>query len=116
MFYLNSDFTLVALAVTPFLLFFVARFKKSMKKATREVRKDQSNMFTILQEGLESMRAVNAFGRQDFDRHLAVQVRVFRPIDFAHSTCTEGRDDFVMVELKTGVDRHRRSSPRPDGH
>jgi ABC-type multidrug transport system fused ATPase/permease subunit len=67
MFYLNSDFTLVALAVTPFLLFFVARFKKSMKKATREVRKDQSNMFTILQEGLESMRAVNAFGRQDFE-------------------------------------------------
>ena len=67
MFYLNSDFTLVALAVTPFLLFFVARFKKSMKKATREVRKDQSNMFIILQEGLESMRAVNAFGRQDFE-------------------------------------------------
>ncbi len=67
MFYLNSDFTLVALAVTPFLLFFVARFKKSMKKATREVRKDQSNMFVVMQQGLESIRAVNAFGRQDFE-------------------------------------------------
>ncbi|TMI86345.1 MAG: ABC transporter ATP-binding protein [Bacteroidetes bacterium] len=67
MFYLNSDFTLVALAVAPFLLFFVARFKKIMKTATREVRKDQSNMFVVLQKGLESIRSVNAFGRQDFE-------------------------------------------------
>jgi ABC-type multidrug transport system fused ATPase/permease subunit len=67
MFYLNSGFTLVALGVTPFLLFFVARFKKAMKKATREVRKDQSNMFTVLQQGLESIRAVNAFGRQELE-------------------------------------------------
>jgi ABC-type multidrug transport system fused ATPase/permease subunit len=67
MFYLNSDFTLVALAVAPFLLFFVARFKKVMKKATHEVRKDQSNMFVVLQKGLESIRSVNAFGRQDFE-------------------------------------------------
>jgi subfamily B ATP-binding cassette protein MsbA len=67
MFYLNSDFTLVVLAVAPFLLFFVARFKRVMKKATREVRKDQSNMFVVIQKGLESIRAVNAFGRQDFE-------------------------------------------------
>ncbi|HXR83044.1 MAG TPA: ABC transporter ATP-binding protein [Hanamia sp.] len=67
MFYLDSDFTVVALAVTPFLLFFVARFKKAMKKATREVRKDQSNMLVVLQQGLESIRAVNAFGREDFE-------------------------------------------------
>jgi subfamily B ATP-binding cassette protein MsbA len=67
MFYLDSDFTLLALAVAPFLLFFVARFKRVMKKATREVRKDQSNMFVVLQKGLESIRAVNAFGRQDFE-------------------------------------------------
>ncbi len=67
MFFLNPGFTLIALAVTPFLLLFVARFKKAMKKATREVRNDQSNMFTVLQQGLESMRSVNAFGRQDFE-------------------------------------------------
>jgi len=67
MFYLNSDFTLVALAVAPFLLFFVARFKRVMKKATHEVRKDQSNMLVVIQKGLESIRAVNAFGRQDFE-------------------------------------------------
>jgi subfamily B ATP-binding cassette protein MsbA len=67
MFYINPGFTLIAIAVMPFLLFFVTRFKKAMKKATREVRKDQSTMFTVLQQGLESIRAVNAFGRQKFE-------------------------------------------------
>ena len=67
MFYLDPDFTIVALAVAPFLLFFVARFKKSLKKANRKVRADQSNMFVVLQKGLESIRSVNAYGRQDFE-------------------------------------------------
>src|SRR5579862_9249774 len=67
MFYIHPGFTLIALAVMPFLLLFVMQFKKAMKKATREVRKDQSNMFTVLQQGLESIRAVNAFGRQQFE-------------------------------------------------
>lgn len=74
MFYLDSDFALVALAVTPFLLFFVARFKKAMKKATREVREDQSNMFVVLQKGLESIRSVNAFGRQDYEEERLMKV------------------------------------------
>jgi ABC-type multidrug transport system fused ATPase/permease subunit len=67
MFYINPGFTLIAITVMPFLLFFVIRFKKAMKKATREVRKDQSTMFTVLQQGLESIRAVNAFGRQKLE-------------------------------------------------
>src|ERR1700712_5151204 len=67
MFYLNAGFTLVAIGVTPFLVFFISRFKKTIKKATREVRQDQSTMLAILQQGLESIRAVNAFGRQDME-------------------------------------------------
>ncbi len=74
MFYLDTGFTLAALAVTPFLLLFVSRFKKIMKKATREVRKDQSNMLVVLQQGLESIRAVNAFGRQDFEEDKLKQI------------------------------------------
>ena len=38
MFWLNWDFTLIAIAVTPFLLLFVSRFKKAVKAATKEVR------------------------------------------------------------------------------
>ena len=65
MFWLNWDFTLIALAVTPFLLFFVSRFKKAVKKATHQVRKEQSEIVSTVQQGLESMRVVKAFGRQD---------------------------------------------------
>ena len=67
MLYMNPAFTLIAVSITPFLLFFVTRFKKVMKKATHEVRKDQSNMLAVLQQGLESIRAVNAFGRQQLE-------------------------------------------------
>lgn len=69
MLYINAGFTLVAICVTPFLLLFVARFKKVMKKATHEVRKDQSNMLAVIQQGLESIRAVNAFGRQELEEN-----------------------------------------------
>jgi subfamily B ATP-binding cassette protein MsbA len=65
MFWLNWDFTLIALAVTPFLLFFVSRFKKAVKKATHQVRKEQAEIVAVVQQGLESMRVVKAFGRQD---------------------------------------------------
>ena len=65
MFWLNWDFTLIAVAVTPFLLFFVSRFKKAVKKATHQVRKEQAEIVAVVQQGLESMRVVKAFGRQD---------------------------------------------------
>jgi ABC-type multidrug transport system fused ATPase/permease subunit len=65
MFWLNWDFTLIAVAVTPFLLLFVSKFKKAVKKATHEVRRQQSNVVAVVQEGLQSMRVVEAFGRQD---------------------------------------------------
>ncbi len=67
MLYINVRFTLIAVCIAPFLLFFINRFKKVMKKATHEVRKDQSNMLAVLQQGLESIRAVNAFGRQQLE-------------------------------------------------
>lgn len=65
MFWLNWDFTLIAVAVTPFMLLFVSRFKKAVKKATHEVRRQQSNVVAVVEQGLQSMRVVKAFGRQD---------------------------------------------------
>jgi len=64
MFWLNWDFTLIAVAVTPFLLLFVGRFKKAVKKATHEVRKEQSEIVAVVQQGLESMQVVKAFGQE----------------------------------------------------
>lgn len=67
MFYLNWDFTLIAVGITPFLLFFVMHFKKSVKKATHKVRTSESQMLSVIQQGLESERAVQAFGREDLE-------------------------------------------------
>ncbi|OAI41389.1 ABC transporter [Verrucomicrobia bacterium SCGC AG-212-E04] len=74
MLWLNWDFALVAVSVTPFLLWFVSRFKKAVKKATHEVRKNQSDMVAVVQQGLESMRAVKAFGRQDLEEERLAEV------------------------------------------
>ena len=74
MFWLNWDFTLIAVAVTPFLLFFVSRFKKAVKKATHEVRKEQAEIVATVQQGLESMRVVKAFGRQETEEQLLEDV------------------------------------------
>ena len=68
MFWLNWDFTLIVLAVTPFLLLLVSRFKKAVKAATHEVRKQQANIVSVVQQDLESMRVVKAFGRQDYEQ------------------------------------------------
>jgi ABC-type multidrug transport system fused ATPase/permease subunit len=67
MFWLNWDFTLLVVAVAPFLLLFVARFRRAVKRATREVRRRESDVVAVLQAGLESMRTVQAFGAQDVE-------------------------------------------------
>jgi ABC-type multidrug transport system fused ATPase/permease subunit len=67
MFWLNWDFTLLVVAMTPFLLLFVARFKRAVKKATAEVRQRESDIVAVVQAGLESMRTVQAFGAQDIE-------------------------------------------------
>src|SRR6201999_1969337 len=66
------DFTLIALAVTPLLAIFVLRVNKAIRTAVREVRTHQSDLVAILQEGLQSIQVVQAFGRED---HQAQQVR-----------------------------------------
>ena len=67
MFWLNWDFTLIVVAITPFLLVFVARFRRAIKRATHEVRRRQSDIVDVLQTGLESMRTVQAFGAQEIE-------------------------------------------------
>jgi subfamily B ATP-binding cassette protein MsbA len=74
MFWLNWDFTMIAVGVTPFLLFFISRFKKAVKKATHEVRKEQSQIVAVVQQGLESMQVVKAFGRQDLEEQTLAEV------------------------------------------
>jgi len=65
MLWLNWDFTLIAVAITPFMLLLVSRFKKTVKKATHQVRKEQSKIVEVVEQGLQSMRVTKAFGRQE---------------------------------------------------
>jgi ABC-type multidrug transport system fused ATPase/permease subunit len=74
MFWLNWDFALVAVGVTPFLLLFVARFKKAVKKAQHQVRLHQADIVTVVQQGLESVRVVKAYGRQDLEESRLAEV------------------------------------------
>src|SRR3984957_3841002 len=74
MFWLNWDFTLIAVAITPFLLLFVTRFKKAVKAATKEVRKEQSKIVAVAQQGLESMQVVKAFGQEKTEENLLYNV------------------------------------------
>ena len=67
MFWLDWDFTLIAVALMPFLVVFLFHFKKAVKEVTRTVRARQSEIVAVVQEGLGSVRAVKAFGRQDLE-------------------------------------------------
>jgi ABC-type multidrug transport system fused ATPase/permease subunit len=74
MFFLNWDFTLIAVAITPLLLLLASRFKKAVKSSTHEVRKQQSNIVAVVQQDLESIRVVTAFGRQELEQQALASV------------------------------------------
>jgi ABC-type multidrug transport system fused ATPase/permease subunit len=68
MFWLNWDFALILVAITPIMLLLISRFKKAVKKATHEVRKQQSNIVQVVEQNLQSVRVIKAFGRQDLEQ------------------------------------------------
>ncbi len=69
MFYINWQFTLIALSVTPFLALVVFKYTRSIKQAAREVRKKEGQIASVIQEVLSSMRVVKAFAREDYEVH-----------------------------------------------
>ena len=64
MVWLNWDFTLIAMAAMPFLLLFAFRVKRAVKVATQELRCRQSEIVALVQESIQTVQAVTAFGRQ----------------------------------------------------
>lgn len=67
MFYLDWDFTLIALSVAPLLFLVVYSYTHRIKKATREVKKKESEIASVVQESLTSMRVIKAFAREDYE-------------------------------------------------
>ena len=68
MFMLNWRFTVVALVATPLVAVFVFRLRSVIRQATRDVRLRQSEIVSIVQEGLGAIRVVKAFAQGAFER------------------------------------------------
>lgn len=67
MFWVNWQFTLIALAVVPPLFFIVNTYTRRVKKASREVRKKEGKMISVVSEVVSSIRVVKAFSREDYE-------------------------------------------------
>ena len=122
MLWLNWDFALVAVSVTPFLLLFVSRFKKAVKKATHEVRKNQSDMVAVVQQGLESMRAVKAFDREELEEPKLGEVSLATVTCLAQGPAREvtalahrGADGLLLHRLRAVAGRLADPGRRHDG-
>lgn len=69
MFYLSWQLTLIALVVVPPLFAIVYTYTRKVKKASRDVRKHESKLLSVVQEVLGSIRVVKAFARENYEIH-----------------------------------------------
>jgi ATP-binding cassette subfamily B protein len=67
MLYMSWRFTLISLSVAPFLFLAVYFFTRRIKKASRDVRKRESELLSIVEEVFSSIRVVKAFAREDYE-------------------------------------------------
>jgi subfamily B ATP-binding cassette protein MsbA len=67
MFYLNWHFTLIALSVAPVLFLEVYSLTHRIRQATRAIRKKESEILSVVEETLSSIRVVKAFTREDYE-------------------------------------------------
>jgi ATP-binding cassette subfamily B protein len=67
MFYLDWHLTLIAISVTPVLALVVFSLTRRIKKAAREVKKRESDLASVVQESITSMRVVKAFSAEDYE-------------------------------------------------
>jgi subfamily B ATP-binding cassette protein MsbA len=67
MLYLDWRFSLIGLSVAPFLFVIVYRLTRRIKNATRAVKRKESDLASVVQESIASVRVVKAFAREDFE-------------------------------------------------
>ena len=67
MFYLDWQFSLIGLSVSPLLFLSVYRLTRRIKRATRAVKRQESELASVVQESIASARVVKAFGREDYE-------------------------------------------------
>ena len=67
MFYLNARFALIGLSVAPFLFAMIYGFTRRIKRASRAVKRKQSELASVAQESITSARVVKAFAAEDVE-------------------------------------------------
>jgi subfamily B ATP-binding cassette protein MsbA len=67
MFVLDWRFSLIGLSVAPVLFAIVYRFTRRIKQAARDVKRKESDLASVVQEAVSSVRVVKAFAREDFE-------------------------------------------------
>jgi subfamily B ATP-binding cassette protein MsbA len=68
MFFINWQFTLIALSVAPVLFAVAYSYTRRIKKASRAVRKKEGEILSVIQEVLTSIRVVKAFAREEYEQ------------------------------------------------
>jgi subfamily B ATP-binding cassette protein MsbA len=68
MFYMNWRFTLIALSIAPLLFLVVFHYTRLIRKSSREVRKKEGQIVSLVQEVFTSIRVVKAFAREDYEQ------------------------------------------------
>ncbi len=63
----------------------------------------------FLLEALQAIRVLRKRRRQHLDRDVALEPLVARPIDLAHPSGADRREDLIGTELRSGDECHFRS-------
>jgi ATP-binding cassette subfamily B protein/subfamily B ATP-binding cassette protein MsbA len=67
MLWMDWQITLVAMTVLPLILFATHFFADRVREESTTIQERESEVLTVVQEGLSSIRMVQAFGREDFE-------------------------------------------------
>jgi ATP-binding cassette subfamily B protein len=70
MLYVNWRFTLIGLSITPVLGAVVYSYTRRIKKATRRVKKQETELMSNVAEVLTAIHVVQAFGREEYQARL----------------------------------------------
>ncbi|MDR0534410.1 MAG: ABC transporter ATP-binding protein/permease [Verrucomicrobiales bacterium] len=67
MFNMNVKLSLLSLLVVPFLLFAISVFASRIRRETTRLQQEESEVLSRATEGLNTIRIVHAFGREDYE-------------------------------------------------
>jgi ATP-binding cassette, subfamily B, bacterial len=70
---IDWQLTLVAVAISPVLLLASWRYRRRLRKQSRQVKKLESGAMSVVQEALSAVRVVQAFGREEHEEQRFVR-------------------------------------------